>query len=51
MWDYNNKVMDHFLHPRNVGEVESADATGDVGNITCGDALKLTLKIGADGRI
>lgn len=51
MWDYNNKVMDHFLHPRNVGEVEKADAVGDVGNITCGDALKLTLKIGADGRI
>jgi len=50
MWDYNEKVMNHFLEPRNVGEVENADATGDVGNMTCGDALKLTLKI-EDGRI
>ena len=50
MWDYNDKVMNHFLEPRNVGEVENADAVGDVGNMTCGDALKLTLKID-DGRI
>ena len=50
MWDYNEKVMNHFLEPQNVGEIENADAVGDVGNITCGDALKLTLKI-EDGRI
>lgn len=50
MWDYNDKVMNHFLEPRNVGEVENADAVGEVGNMTCGDALKLTLKI-EDGRI
>ena len=50
MWDYNKKVMDHFLEPKNVGEVEGADAVGDVGNMTCGDALKLTLKI-EDGKI
>jgi len=51
MWNYNDKVMDHFLNPRNVGEVEAPDATGEVGNITCGDALKLTLKLDAQGRI
>ncbi len=45
MWDYTNKVMDHFLDPKNVGEVENADAVGDVGNMTCGDALRLSLKI------
>ncbi|HOK05094.1 MAG TPA: Fe-S cluster assembly protein NifU [Victivallales bacterium] len=45
MWNYNEKVMEHFLHPRNVGEIENPDAVGEVGNITCGDALRLTLKI------
>ena len=51
MWDYNDKVMDSFINPQNVGEVENADATGEVGNMTCGDALKLTLKISDDGII
>ena len=51
MWDYSDKVMDHFLNPRNVGEVENPDAVGLVGNITCGDALKLTLAIGDGERI
>jgi len=51
MWNYTDTVMDHFLNPRNVGEVEVPDAVGEVGNITCGDALKLTLKLGPDGRI
>ncbi len=45
MWNYTEKVMDHFLHPRNVGEMENPDAVGEVGNITCGDALKLFLKL------
>ncbi|QSH40508.1 Fe-S cluster assembly protein NifU [Lentisphaerota bacterium ZTH] len=51
MWDYNNKVMNHFLHPQNVGEVENPDGVGEVGNITCGDALKLTFKLDKNGRI
>ena len=44
MWDYTKKVMDHFLNPRNVGDIENADAVGEVGNIRCGDALKIYLK-------
>ena len=51
MWNYNEKVMDHFLNPRNVGEVENPDGIGDVGNITCGDALKFTFKLDENGRI
>ena len=45
MWDYNNKVMDYFLNPRNVGEIPDADAEAEVGNMTCGDALRIFLKI------
>ena len=51
MWKYTEKVMDHFLNPRNVGEIKDADAVAEVGNITCGDALKLYLKLDKDGRI
>ncbi len=51
MWDYNDKVMDHFLNPRNVGEMDSPDAVGEVGNMSCGDALKLTLKLDKDKKI
>ena len=45
MWEYTNKVREYFLNPRNVGEVENPDAVGEIGNIRCGDALRLTLKI------
>jgi len=45
MWEYTDKVRELFLHPKNTGEIKDADATGEVGSIVCGDALKLTLKI------
>ncbi len=45
MWDYTDKVTEHFLNPMNVGEIENADAEAMTGSIVCGDALKLTLKI------
>ncbi|MBA4387483.1 MAG: Fe-S cluster assembly protein NifU [Verrucomicrobia bacterium] len=51
MWDYTDKVLDHFRNPRNVGTIPEADATGEVGSMACGDALKLTIKLGKDGRI
>lgn len=42
---YNDKVMNAFSNPKNVGEIENADGTGLVGNASCGDILKITLKI------
>ena len=45
MWDYTDKVKEHFLNPRNVGEIEDADAVGEVGSLACGDALKLFIKL------
>ena len=42
---YSEKVMDHFLHPRNVGEIPDASGVGNVGNPICGDVLRLYLKI------
>lgn len=42
---YSEKVMDHFANPRNVGEIPDADGVGEVGNPTCGDIMKMYLKI------
>ena len=47
---YSTKVMDHFSNPRNVGEIADADGVGEVGNPTCGDIMKMYLKIDG-GRI
>ena len=51
MWEYTEKVKDHFLRPRNVGEVEDPDAIGEVGSLACGDALRLTFKLDEQKRI
>ncbi len=45
MWEYTDLVQEHFLHPRNVGEVDKPSGVGDVGSLACGDALKLTIKV------
>ena len=45
MWDYSEKVMDHYRNPRNVGSIDNADAVGVAGSLTCGDQLKIYLKI------
>jgi nitrogen fixation protein NifU and related proteins len=42
---YSDKVMDHFMNPRNVGEIEDSDGVGQVGNAKCGDIMKMYLKI------
>jgi nitrogen fixation NifU-like protein len=45
---YSDKVMDHFMNPRNVGEVENPDGEGQEGNPTCGDVMKITIKVEGD---
>ncbi len=45
---YSEKVMDHFLHPRNIGIIEDANAVGEVGNAKCGDIMKMYMKIEND---
>ena len=42
---YNQKVLDAFAHPQNVGEIENPDGEGTVGNATCGDIMRITLRI------
>jgi len=51
MWDYTETVREHYKNPKNVGTIDDADAIGEVGSITCGDALKLFLKIDKNGII
>ena len=51
MWEYTDKVKDHFLNPRNVGVLEDADGKGEVGSIACGDALTFYFKLDENGKI
>ena len=45
MEQYSKKVMDHFLNPRNVGEIKDADGIGEVGNPVCGDIMRMYIKV------
>jgi NifU-like protein len=51
MWEYTDKVTDHFKNPRNVGAVENPDGDGTVGSLACGDAMRLTFKLDAEQKI
>lgn len=51
MWDYTDKVKDHFLNPRNVGIIDDADGVGEVGSLACGDALTFYFKLDEYGKI
>jgi len=51
MWDYSEKVKDHFYNPRNVGTIENPDGVGEVGSLACGDMLKLMFKLDDRGKI
>ncbi len=48
---YSETVMDHFMNPRNVGEIENPDGVGEVGNPVCGDMMTFYIKVGPDDRI
>lgn len=51
MWDYTDKVLDHFRNPRNVGKIDHPDGVGTVGSLACGDALTLMFKLDDQKRI
>ena len=51
MWDYTEKLKDHFTNPRNVGNMESPDGVGEVGSLACGDALKFMFKLDENNKI
>ena len=49
--DYSQKVMEHFMNPRNVGEIENADGVGEAGNPKCGDIMKIYLKVNPETKV
>ena len=51
MWEYTDKVKDHFLNPRNVGVIDDADGVGEVGSLACGDALTFYFKLDENEKI
>ena len=51
MWEYTDKVKDHFLNPRNVGVIDDADGVGEVGSLACGDALTFYFKLDDNGKV
>ena len=51
MWNYSEKMMDHFRNPRNVGTIDNPDGEATVGSLACGDALKFQFRLGAHGKI
>ncbi len=51
MWEYSDKVMEHYRNPKNVGSIDNADAVGEAGSLSCGDMLKIYLKVDESGII
>lgn len=50
-YDFSEKVMKHFTHPKNMGEIENPDGVGEVGNPRCGDAMRITISVSKKNRV